>query len=405
MKLSRALLTVPLALLVACGGQVADQAFIDAAPTYAGLAMDQTAPDAAAPGGTTGALSLADSALMAPDAPCHPHLFIRSHEVVARVNAHLYRFLRHVAFALAHRPEVATQGEHVWERVLPSGVTVRFTMTRSGDVFTWLLELAPPQGAFVPVFWGEIDRTGATGPRQGKGTLTLDLTALHSVIPLERGTGQVSASFEVTAAFRHIVVDAADVAWEIDPLMLPFGMDPAVVAALEQPRSGHYVFYRKLGTGGSLKLKDQMVFLCPANPGYKLADAVVADRWYRSQDGTRHGRSDGLVTGGQLPDQVPPVARVVGVTCQQGSTEMAMPDELFWLMKAEAADGSTIVGWSSEWLPGFGPEACDPALNPPSGTVPDLVSSANDFDFGQVTFTTGVDLADPANQPYPFPGL
>ncbi|HEY6104590.1 MAG TPA: hypothetical protein VIV59_01315, partial [Anaeromyxobacteraceae bacterium] len=68
-------------------------------------------------------------------------------------------------------------------------------------------------------------------------------------------------------------------------------------------------------------------------------------------------------------------------------------------------DGSTITGWSSELLGGSGPSACDAALNPPSGTVPDLTSSANDFDFAQVTFTTGVALLDPANRPYPFPGL
>jgi hypothetical protein len=405
MKLSRILIAVPFLALAACAGTEADQAFLDAAPTYSGLAMDQTGADAVEPGATAGALTAAEGqAMMAPDAPCHPHLFIRSHEVVARVNGHLAKFLRHVGFALARHPDVATEGQHVWERTLPSGATVRFTMTRTGDVFTWLLEMAPPGGAFVDVFWGEIDRTGATGPRQGKGTLTLDLTALHSVIPMERATGQVSAGFEVTSTSRHVVVDAAQVAWEVNPMMLPAGMDPAVVTALEQPRDAHYVFYRKLGIGGSLKVKDQMVFLCPANPTYLLADAVVVDRWYRAGDDTRHGRSDGLMTGGQLPGLA--IDRVVGVTCHQGSAERAWPDEFFWLMKAEAADGSTLAGWSSELLlGGAGPETCDPELNPPSGTVPDLVDSANDFDFGQVAFTTGVDLTAPENGPHPFPGL
>lgn len=408
MTLPRILAAVPFLALTACGGSGAQQSFLDAAPSYSALAMDEVAADSVAPASTAGALTAADpQAVMGFDAPCHPHLFIRSHEVAARVNGHLARFLRHVAFALGRHPEVATDGQHVWERTLPSGVSVRFTMTRTGDVFTWLLELAPPGGSFVQVFWGQIDRTGAAGPGQGKGTLTLDLTALHQVIPAEHGTGQVSAGFQVTGAFRHIVVDAHQVAWVVDPMMLPPGMDPAVVTALEQPRDDHYVFYRKFGAGGSLKVKDQMVFLCPANPSYKLADGVVADRWYRASDLSRHGRSDGLLTGGQLPDQLPtPWARAVGVTCQQGSTEMGMPDELFWLMKAEAGDGSTIVGWSSELLTGgASASACDPALNPPSGTVPDLAGSANDFDFSTVTFAASVDLADPANAPYPFPGL
>ncbi|HEU4384497.1 MAG TPA: hypothetical protein VFR85_13505 [Anaeromyxobacteraceae bacterium] len=398
MNLSRLLLAVPVVALAACGGNEAQQAFLDAAPSYSALAMDEVAGDSTAP-------STNPMALTAPQAPmpgdCHPHLFIRTHEVVGRVNHHLYRFLGLVDFVLAHRPAVATEGEHVWERTLPSGVTVRFTMTRTGEVFTWLLEAAPPGGAFLTLFSGEVDRTGAAGRRQGKGSMTLNLTNLHAVFPMHRTTGVVSAGFEVTGAFRHVVVDAAGVAWAMDPTMMPPGMDGGALAALQQPRSGHYVFFREFGKGGSLKVKEQMVFLCPDNPQFKLADGVVVGRWYRYQDGARHGRSDGLVTGGQLPDQTPAWARAVGVTCEQGSTEMGWPDEAYWLWKAEDALGGTITGWSG----GTGPSACDPALNPPTGDVPDLVDATHDFDFSQVTFTTSVDLSAPENQPYPFPGL
>jgi hypothetical protein len=403
MKPSRILLAVPLVALAACGGTTAQQAFLDAAPSYSALAMDQVAADSTEPTTTGMALTAADTqgtqAMMPGD--CHPHLFIRSHEVVARVNRHLFGFLGLVEFAMARHPDVATDGQHVWERTLPNGVTVRFTMTRTGDVFTWLLEASPPGGSFLELFSGEIDRTGATGPRQGTGAMTLDLTNLHTVFPLEPATGVVNASFELTSASRRVVVDAAGVAWAIDPTMVPMGTDPAVVTALQQPRNDHYVFFHEFGKGGSLKVKDQMVFLCPANPSYKLADAVVVDRWYRFTDGTRHGRSDGVVTGGQLPDQTPPWARAVGVTCEQGSTEMGMPDEAYWLWKAEDSLGGTITGWSG----GTGPTACDSALNPPSGSVPDLVDGTHDFDFSQVTFTTSVELTAPENQPYPFPGI
>lgn len=404
MRPSRILLAVPLVALAACGGTEAQQAFLAAAPSYAGLAMDQTAADSAAPTSSPMALTASGAQALMPG-DCHPHLFIRAHEVVARVNRHLYGFLGLVEFAMARHPEVATDGQHVWERTLPNGVVVRFTMTRTGEVFSWLLEASPPGGSFLTLFSGEVDRTGATGPRQGKGTMTLNLTNLNAVFPMAPATGVVSAGFEVTAASRRVVVDAASVRWAIDPATLPPMMDATtaadVVTALQQPRSGHYVFFREFGKGGSLKLKDQMVFLCPAQATapYKLADAVVVDRWYRFTDGTRHGRSDGAVTGGQLPDQTPtPWAKAVGVTCEQGSTEMTMPDEAYWLWKAEAGDGSTITGWSG----GTGPSACDPALG---AAVPDLVSGANDFDFTPVTFTTSVDLAAAENQPYPFPGM
>ncbi len=401
MKPSRILLAVPFLALAACGGSNgAQQAFVDAAPSYAALAMDEVAGDSAAPTSTSMALTDAGAPAMMPG-DCHPHLFIRSHEVVARVNHHLYRFLSLVEFVMARHPAVAADGQHVWERTLPNGVTVRFTMTRTGEVFSWLLEASPPGGTFLDLFSGDIDRTGAAGPRQGKGSLTLDLDNLHTVFPAEPATGVVSAGFELTSTFRHVVVDGANVAWAIDATMMPAGMDSGALAALQQPRSGHYVFFHEFGKGGSLKVKDQMVFLCPSNPSYKLADGVVLHRWYRFTDGTRHGRSDGVVTGGQLPDQTPPWARAEGVTCELGSTEMGMPDEAYWLWKAEDAGGATITGWSG----GTGPSACDPALNPPSGNVPDLVDATHDFDFGPVTFTTSVDLSAPENQPYPFPGL
>lgn len=403
MKKSLVLLAAAIAVLAACGGQSADPAFVNAAPSYAALAMDQTTPDGVAP--TTATLS---TTTLAPDA-CHPHLFVRTHEVVARVNRHLFKFLAHVEAAIARHPQLADATMHVWQFVRPDGVQVRFTITRTDAThFTWLLELAPPQGAFVSVFWGDIDRTGATGPHQGKGTMTLDLTALHGVIPTERTVGTVAASFDTAATSRRLVVDAKGVAWEIDPVM-PDGtmMSATVLAALEQPRSGHYVYFREPGKGGSLKIQDQMVFLCPANPLFKLGDVTLADRWYVAAGGSRHGRADGRLTGGQLPDQAPPVDKVVGVTCHESADDSTMPAETFWLMKEEAVGGATIQGWSSAILPvgAIGPAACDPALNPPSGTVPDLSGPGNDFDFSGVTIAGNVSLDDPANQPYPFPGM
>jgi len=209
MKQSRILLLAAAALLAACGGQTADPAFVDAAPSYAALAMDQTTPDGVSP--AAAALSAAlvaapaeGAAAFAPES-CHPHLFVRTHEVVARVNRHLSKFLSHVAAAIGRRPHLADATEHVWQFVRRDGVQVRFTITRTDATsFSWLLELAPPAGVFVPVFWGDIDRAGATGPHQGKGTMTLDLTALHGVVPMEKAVGTVAASFETTGASRRL---------------------------------------------------------------------------------------------------------------------------------------------------------------------------------------------------------
>ncbi len=414
MKPARTLiLAAPLALAAGCGGGGSD-AFVDAAPSYSALSMDMTGSDTSAPSAvalTASPLTAEPStaAALTPDL-CHPHLFIRTHEVAARVNLHIFKFLRFVEAALLRHPRISTDGQRVWEWVRPDGVTVRFTITRAGDVFTWLLELEPSGGTtFVTVFSGEIDRTGATGPHQGKGTFRLDLTALHSVIPTEPVTGVIQASFLATPAQRELVFDAASVAWEIDPLLLPAGTTSAVVTALQTPRSAHYVYFREPGKGGSLKIKDQMVFLCPANPSFKLADAVLVDRWYRTGDGSRHGRADAQMTGGQLPDQLAPISKVEGVTCHQSPSDTSTVDttvETYWLMKAEDDTGATLLGFEAA----IGAAACDPLLNQDGQPtdhviVPLLSGPSQDFDFSVVPFATNVDLGDPDNQPYPFPGM
>ncbi len=395
MKLIRnAVLAAPLALLAACGGPTwgtnANSNFSNAAPAYSALAIDQTSGDT-----SSASLALTDSsagsssqALLAAGAPgseCHPHLFVRTREVVERVNRHLYKFLRHVEAVIAHDPKLTTGTTQVWE-VVGHGIDRKFTITKDSDTFyEWKLELEDttaqnPQ--FVTVFTGKIDRTGATGPHQGSGSLTLDLTALHGVVPTEKVQGQISATFDSTAASRKVEVTAADVTWDVvDPTA-----DAATITALEQPRSGHYVYFREPGTGGSLKIQDQMVFLCPANPTpYKLADVDLVSRWYKLTDGSGavHGRSDAIMTGGQL---TAPVANVQGVTCHSSSDENAIQADSYWMMKAEDANGATIDGkaFSSDmFAAGATSSACDLAA---FGAVPDLNDKNSDYDFAAINF-------------------
>ena len=138
--------------------------------------------------------------------------------------------------------------------------------------------------------------------------------------------------------------------------------------ALAAPRSGSYVYFRQPGTGGSLKIQDQMVFACPSNPSLVAADAQLVSRWFRAADGSVHGRSDALMTGGQL---VAPVDHVVAVTCHDGAAEGQLQTEGFWLMKSEAADGGTVHSSSSQ----LGADPCDPLF----GSVPEAADAKNDF--------------------------
>jgi len=316
---------------------------------------------------------------------CHPHLFLRVEAVSRRLNRHLFKFLGRIDELIADTPAIDTAGLMVWERVFPDGLDAKFTITKVADmVFSWTLELRQgTTGSFTTVFSGQIDRTGATDVHQGKGNLTLDLTALHTVVPAEPATGTIQVAFDVTAASRQVVLDAASVAWDTDG-------DPDDLPPVA-PRNAHYVYLAEKGKGGSLKAADQMIFLCPANPTLARADVDLVHRWVDETDGSVHGRSDAQMLNGQLTA----TQREVGLTCHSAppmptAMRMLLPDiEGYWFVKLE--DGGMVVADSVHQA--GSPTACDPAF----GAVPAADSTTNDFDFSSVNFEDST--------PYPFPGM
>lgn len=390
-----ATLASPLTLALACGGSAgsgapgtASAAFDAAVPSYASLAMDQVASDTTA--ASAGPLAQALTAAPSVAGPgCHPHLFVREREVVTRLNRHLYKALAHVERVLARAALTSTDSSKTWE-VVVDGIVRRFTVALvAPGVYTWALEVGPQGTSSLPVaMTGRIERAGAARPHEGVGDLHIDFAALHAGFPAERvSQGTLDVQFDVSAAARKIAVQAAGVAWELDRDQFP---TDGTVAALSAPRSGAYVYAREPAKGGSLKIQDQMVFHCPANPSLKLADAQLVSRWYRLSSGAVHGRSDALLQGGQLPDVG--VDRIVGVTCHDSGAEGESHAEGFWLMKAEDANGATLTGDSSETSDPT-VSACDPVF----GEVPTLADASKDFGGWPASYTDGV--------PFPFPGM
>lgn len=387
MQLRHAVFAAPLAFALACGGAHdnpttgGSQAALTAAtPTYSALSMDQVSSDTTATAlATPLPTALTATTLTIEDSTCHPHLFMRQREVVERVNRHIYKVLRHVEAVLATGKVNQTTTSATWELV-ENGIDRKFTVTFvSASLYTWELDVGAAGTSPLPVaMTGQIDRSGTTGPHQGKGTLHIDFAALHAGFPAELVTqGTLDVQFDSEATARTLTVVAKDVKWELDPTWLD--NSTMVMAALSAPRSGSYVFFRQPGTGGSLKLQDQMVFACPANPNLVPADAQLVTRWFKAADGSVHGRSDALMTGGQL---VAPVDRVVAVTCHLGAVEGQTETEGLWLMKAEAADGSTVKSWAGL----TGTQPCDPAF----GAVPDLADATNDFKDWPPSYADGV---------------
>jgi hypothetical protein len=368
-----------LALAAACGGTTGSSSFAEAAPSYGSLAMDLTDQDRSEPTLGVAASALSADAVLPLD--CHPHLFVRTHDLVRRVNRHLWRALRHAERVIARNPTLATGAEQVWERT-ENGIDVKFTMTRSSDVvFTWKLEMKKvADAAFTTVVTGDIDRTGAAGPHQGTGEVTIDLSALASVNG-DDVAGTLTAKFTSLAGTRTLVVDAQNVVWDTD--------SPSDLA--RQEKSAHYVYERKPGIGGSLKVEGEMVFLCPANASLAPATVDLVSRWYRTSTGSVHGRSDANMTGGQIAAG----DKVVGVTCHDSAVDGGDQAESFWLMKLENPDGTTVTGGLRQRSV-VDSTACDPALNPPTGNVPNLDDATTDFDMSGIVFTDST--------PYPFPG-
>jgi hypothetical protein len=387
-------LAAPLALLAACGGSspataTSEAAIRSAAPAYSTLSLDETGSDAVAPATPGAPTALTPDEMGMAAAPCQPHLFLRSHEVVTRINRHLYKFLVHVERALANQPAPATGLSRVWEHVR-GGVDVKLTIAQDANnpnLFTWTLEMKKvADTAFVTVFSGSIDRTNAQGPHQGKGNMTLDLDKLASVTG-EDVAGVVTAQFETFADHRQIAVHADKVVWDTDHhrgMGWHAGMGPAVQA----PKSADYVYLREPGKGGSLKISEEMAFACPSNPELSQANVKLVSRWYRTTSGSVHGRSDAEMTSGQLT--AAKIDKVVGLTCHQSAVEQDTPAEYAWLIKAEDSGGNTL--WSRTSSAGTTP--CDPALG---ATVPAPDNNKTDYDFSGIVFTDNI--------PFPFPGM
>jgi hypothetical protein len=178
MQIRHLFLAAPLAVALACGGGSGGTAIDAATPSYAALTMDQVSTDTSP---LAGGVETTTSATMMGGDACHPHLFLRDREVVERVNRHIYKALRHVEVALASAAPTSSNTVKTWE-VVRDGIDRKFTVTfLSPDVYGWELDVGPAGTSPLPVaMTGQIDRSGATGPHQGKGVLHIDGRSLRA---------------------------------------------------------------------------------------------------------------------------------------------------------------------------------------------------------------------------------
>ncbi|MGZ6123514.1 MAG: hypothetical protein ACXWLR_01055 [Myxococcales bacterium] len=371
--------------LVACGNSPgATQEFRAVAPTLEKLAISQNDGD---PAEAVASASSTSAETAVPVHDCHPHLFVRTHEIIGRVNRHFFKHLHHVEELIEDHP-LANGETRTWESVR-GGIDRKFTVTRTANLdgsvtFDFELDVAPaPASAtatFVKVMWGSVthfgplptdgdggtDQDGGSEQRvEDKGTVTFDFTALATVERRERASGQITDAFDnvrdpVNGVKRSATITLTN--------FVPEEGDP------HGPRNGTYLWEREPGVGGKFQFQDTEVLFCLRNPESAQSELTTVARWYKAAGGEIHGRSDAKASGGQLPTG----QTWMGVTCAKGPTTSA-PAEGFWMMKLEDATGATLSSQSAQ----LGTEPCDPVW----GAVPSPSDNKTDYDFtAPVTF-------------------
>jgi hypothetical protein len=360
------------AFLAACGGSATDD-LVRATPSFDSMSMDISDLDAEAPATST-ALTIdeAPADLSAADA-CHPHLFLRTHDIVDATNAAIWHILRPIGLAGRIAPRRHDHRTGVWERVI-DGFTFRYTVTKTGDQsFTAELDVkhaADPDTAFVTVYSATLERDPST--HDGSGNATLDLDALDSVTG-DGATGKLVVSFDAQPASKKVIATMTNLSNNG-----------------ERPRTGKYVFFKEAGKGGSLKFVDTLALGCPGPGGSSTGTTPVSAvaRFILAANGQVHFRADAEATGGQIAAG----DKWEGVTCALSSDRRHHPAESFWMMKLEDPTGATVQG-SSRQSSGVTAAACDALFGP----VPAVDNAATDFDFSTVDFTS--------DDPLPFPGM
>jgi len=333
-------------LAAACGGAVDD--FAANAPSLDHLALLIDGTEAAD----------AQSQAVEND-HCHPHLFVRTHEVVGRLNRHSHKLLRHVRELVAHHPDLADGASQTWQRSR-DGVDRKLTITRSGGTYSFELDFAVHgSNNWVKVAWGSI----TPGADLATGNATFDYDALHSVIPRERARGKMIFEFSR-------VHDATKPAPGIKKTMTIKFENFRPEDDGHGLRNGSFVHVVEPGIGGSLAFADDVILFCPDNSAGAPADTMTVSRWYKSGDAI-HARSDASASGGQIPAG----HKFVGLSCHNGMDSGRHGESGTWLMKLEDSTGATVRGSARQGNGG----ACDAAFGP----VPGLNDNKTDYDFSQ----------------------
>lgn len=369
------------ATLAACGGSKTTNAIQDNAPTFSSVSMDMASSDGSAPSSNTAALTPGDGS-------CHPYLFLRTRNVVRRLNWHLYKTLFMMDHVIKEHPSATAGATATWTRSGPK-YSLQVVGTQVSDTeFTYDISIKAtkdPDSAYVNVTHADV-KVDATTKAQS-GTLHFDYTAFASVVAGDTAQGTLDYTFDVSGGQKNIEAKLAN--------FLPDSNDGVSDIS---PRDAHYVFTHVKGTGGSLKYTDELILACPPVNGAANTTARskvdTVFRWSHKSDGSTVARGDTEASAEDASGNIPQGDKVLGVTCGTFDNGNGASVEKYWMMKLETASGATDLSGSFSYDsdPTTDPTtACDAAF----GAVPTTADASQDYDFTKINFD------DASTVPYP----
>ncbi len=154
---------------------------------------------------------------------------------------------------------------------------------RGNDAYTWALELRPAgTETWTPVLAGETE-AGATS-EESRGSFALDFTAIETLGAGDGITGSMAADYALFADGAAATVYFGEILDENG----------------EIPQDAAYVFEHHDGAGGSMDVALTEDVTEDVGEGGSLELLILRSRW----DDTGAGRTDGLVTGGDVGELV-----------------------------------------------------------------------------------------------------
>ena len=360
-------------------GEATPAEYTAALPTYDDSSVAMSDADRQAGRATSG------------DQGCHPHLFLRTRDAIRRYNRHIYRglfvHLEGASARAAHARKDTAGTTYVWTETdasgALSGITRQISVTKAADAsFSYKVGLstvanagdADSGAAFTTVASGTSSVSGDTSTR----AFTIDFTALKTVIPAEKASGQVAYSVVRVKSAG----DAGDAAaarekrtFTINTTSFLFDDDAATTtSAAATARNASVTALVEPGVGGYIKLADELVLACPSNPNNTRANVTVLARWYTDAQRALIVRADASATGGQIDA----LDRWRGVTCGKAAAG-ADVTESYWAMKDQViTSGSTATGLlrsADDTAGNTATNACDPLF----GSVMTLVDASADL--------------------------